>query len=134
MVQSISNPGLGSNAESLKSNLKVISGSELSEHAVAWFLNYSNDAVSRQISPSFWRYLEAYSDVAEEEKSEWTKQNISKALDLASSSLQQQLEIAKLVSASLGSEYQVERRCQANFTAVLFANVPEHFYEVSCKD
>ena len=41
-------------------------------------------------------------------------------------------KVAKLVAASLGSEYQVERRCKANFSAVLFANVPEHFYEVCC--
>lgn len=40
------------------------------------------------------------------------------------------LQVASVLEAQLGSQYGVVSRCRANFTAVLFGSVPDHFYQV----
>lgn len=115
--------------------LRLLGSFELSEHAVAWFLEACRSALIDSITPRFWGNFAdlkgfdstgAFGEGSVEGHA--TRTRLSAALEEAMQALQLQLATAREIEAELGGEYMVVQRCKANFTAVLFgSSVPLGF-------
>jgi anaphase-promoting complex subunit 2 len=124
--QSVANPHDESHACALVRGLQVIQKHDLSEHAVAWFLEQATEAAATDTVKRVWSCFDGFEKVeSAKRRAVWANVRFLRALEIASSALDAQLEVAGGLESQLGPDHDVVSRCHANFTAVLFGSVSQ---------
>jgi hypothetical protein len=131
-----------SNSTDIAEDLRILHSFELSEHTVAWFLEYCRNNLIDSVAPKFWSHFDGLTGFegggngeaaahAGTHNAEQMRSKLSQALGHATEALQSCVAMAKRMEEEFGEEYMVVQRCRADFTAMLFgSSVPKGFSTV----